>query len=28
LHSSLLGMGYLERFASLEITRDQLRIRF
>lgn len=28
LHGSLLGMGYLERFASLEITRDRLRIRF
>lgn len=28
LHASLLGMGYLQRFASLEITRDQLRIRF
>lgn len=26
LHSSLLGMGYLERFTRLEITRDQLRI--
>ena len=26
LHASLLGMGYLERFARIEITRDQLRI--
>lgn len=26
LHGSLLGMGYLERFARIEITRDRLRI--
>ncbi len=26
LHASLLGMGYLERFARIEITREQLRI--
>lgn len=28
LHASLLGMGYLERFARIEIARDQLRITF
>ena len=28
LHSSLLGMGYLERFARIEIMRDRLRIVF
>ena len=28
LHASLLGMGYLERFARIEITRDRLTIRF
>lgn len=28
LHASLLGMGYLERFARIEITRDRLRVIF
>ncbi|WP_417598722.1 retropepsin-like aspartic protease family protein [Pararhodobacter oceanensis] len=28
LHASLLGMGYLERFARIEIMRDRLRIVF
>lgn len=28
LHASLLGMGYLERFSRIEITRDRLRILF
>lgn len=28
LHGSLLGMGYLERFSRIEITRDRLRIIF
>lgn len=28
LHAPLLGMGYLERFARIEITRDRLRIVF
>ena len=28
LHSSLLGMGYLERFSRIEIMRDRLSITF
>jgi len=28
LHASLLGMGYLDRFSRIEISRDRLTIRF
>lgn len=28
MHVSLLGMGYLERFARIEIARDRLRLEF